>query len=42
MGHITRFATGLFSLVAFSTAARAQDAVLDRGDTAWVLVATCL
>lgn len=42
MGQITRFATGLFALVAFSTSAFAETAVLDTGDTSWVLVSTCL
>jgi ammonium transporter, Amt family len=42
MGRITRFATGLLSLVAFSKAAQAQAAELNTGDTAWVLVSVCL
>jgi ammonium transporter, Amt family len=42
MRLIKRFAMGLFSLAMFSTAARAEEAVLNTGDTAWVLVSTCL
>ncbi len=42
MGQTTRFASGLASLVAFSTSARAGEVVLNTGDTAWVLVSTCL
>ena len=42
MTHTTRFAMGLFGLVAFSTSAFAEAAVLNTGDTAWVLVSTCL
>ena len=42
MGQITRFATGLTALVAFSTSAFADPAVLNTGDTSWVLVSTCL
>ncbi len=42
MGYISRFATGLTSLLAFSTMARADEPVLNTGDTAWVLVSTCL
>jgi ammonium transporter, Amt family len=42
MGHLTRFATGLCSLVAFSTLAQAQTPELNAADTGWILVATCL
>jgi ammonium transporter, Amt family len=42
MGRIKRFAAGLFSLAVFSTSAFAEPAVLNTGDTAWVLVSTCL
>jgi ammonium transporter, Amt family len=42
MGHIQRFATGLTSLVAFSTSASAQTTEFNAADTGWILVATCL
>ncbi len=42
MRQITRVATGLFACVAFSTSALAETAVLNTGDTSWVLVSTCL
>jgi ammonium transporter, Amt family len=42
MGRITRFAAGLFSLAVFSTSAFAEPAILNTGDTSWVLVSTCL